>query len=127
MTDHGERVDAIFGAFAAADFDRIREQFSADFTIWHNNGSGEQDLEETIASLRTLHSLFEQFTFVVRHRMVVRDEVFQIHALEGTLVDGVRFTLDAAVYLRFVDGQLIRMEEFYDPAVVDGLLERRPS
>ncbi|MER6949122.1 nuclear transport factor 2 family protein [Nonomuraea sp. NPDC000554] len=90
-------------------------------TVWHNDGKGEETIEENIKGMEGQIDAIESMRYDIIRQFSQPDEVLQQHVVHVATKDGVRGQVHAAVYFRF-DGDLItRIEEYanFVPAAQD--------
>lgn len=109
-------ADQLGGHFAARDVDGIARLYAPDATIWHNNDGITQSAAENLAGLGSLFSCVEQIGYRDVRRTILADGVVQQHILFGRAHDGREFAMPICMILKIKDGQIIRMEEYLDPA-----------
>ena len=116
-------VDDFFRAVERGDIDAVRAIYSPEVAIWHNDGSGDQGLEDNLVVLRLLGGAIADMHFDVSRRVNVGDGVFQHHVLRGKLPNGEGCALDAAMYIAVDGGRITRIEEYFDVATVTHMIE----
>jgi ketosteroid isomerase-like protein len=107
-------VTRFFAALEAGDVATLREIYSPDAVIWHNDDLAEQPVEENLKVLRGLHRAVSGLHYDVVRRAAVPDGVLQQHVLRGALPDGTEVELHAAMYLQVRGGRITRIEEYLD-------------
>ena len=111
-----DTVIRFFAAIEAGDIDTVREIYSPDALIWHNDDLIEQPVEDNLNVLAGLHKAVSGLRYDVIRRAAAQDGVIQQHVLRGTLPNGQHVALHAAMYLRVQDGHVTRIEEYLDSA-----------
>jgi len=111
-----DTVIRFFAAIEAGDIDTVREIYSPDALIWHNDDLIEQSVADNLKVLAALHKVVSGLRYEIVRRVPADDGVIQQHVLRGTLPDGQEVALHAAMYLRVRDGQVTRIEEYLDSA-----------
>jgi uncharacterized protein len=111
-----DTVIRFFAALEAGDTDTLREIYSPDAVIWHNDDLIEQPVDENLKVLQGLHKAVSGLHYEIIRRVPAQDGVIQQHVLRGTLPNGQEVALHAAMYLRVEDGHVTRIEEYLDSA-----------
>ena len=109
-------VVRFFAALEAGDIETVREIYSPDALIWHNDDLLEQSVSDNLKVLAGLHKTVSGLRYDVLRRVPASDGVIQQHVLRGTLPNGQEVELHAAMYLRVEDGHVTRIEEYLDSA-----------
>ncbi|MFI6041822.1 nuclear transport factor 2 family protein [Nocardia sp. NPDC051321] len=94
------------------DFASARSMCSATATVWHNDGKGAQTIDENMESMRRQIHTIESMHYEVIRQISDQDAVFQQHVVHVATKNGMRGELHAAVYFRFDDGLIARIEEY---------------
>ena len=95
-----------------ADWAGARAMCTATATVWHNDGKGDQTIEENMTAMRELVDGIESMRYDIGRQFSQRDEVLQQHVVNVAMTNGVRGQVHAAVYFRFEDGLIARIEEY---------------
>jgi uncharacterized protein len=111
-----ETVIRFFAALVAGDIATLRQIYSPDALIWHNDDLLEQPVDENLKVLQGLHKAVSGLHYEIIRRAPADDGVIQQHVLRGTLANGAEVALHAAMYLRVQDGHVTRIEEYLDSA-----------
>ncbi len=107
-------VIRFFAALEAGDIATLREIYSPDAVIWHNDDLIEQPVEENLKVLQGLHRAVSGLRYDIVRRVPTPDGVLQQHVLRGSLPGGAAVELHAAMYLQVRDGRITRIEEYLD-------------
>ncbi|MGI5439067.1 nuclear transport factor 2 family protein [Streptomyces shenzhenensis] len=100
-------------ALERADWDTARALCADTTTVWHNDGKGEQSIEENIEGMRGQIGTIESMRYDITRQLSRPGEVLQQHVVHVATKNGVRGEVHAAVYFRFDDDNLIsRIEEY---------------
>ncbi|MFH9266912.1 nuclear transport factor 2 family protein [Streptomyces sp. NPDC017546] len=110
--DIDDRVNLFLRSLEAFDFTAARTMCTEAATVRQNDGQGEQPIEESLERLRSFTAGVGSLSYDVIRRFRNPDEVFQQHVLHLTGNDGSRGDVHAAVYFRFQDGLIDRIEEY---------------
>jgi ketosteroid isomerase-like protein len=116
VSEQEETVERFFAALEAGDIDAVREIYSPDAVIWHNDDLIEQPVQDNLKVLAGLHKVVSGLHYEVIRRVKTDDGVLQQHVLRGTLPNGEPMALHAAMYLRVSAGHVTRIEEYLDSA-----------
>lgn len=81
-------------------------------TVWHNDGKGEQSIEENVAAMAAQVGAIESMHYSITRQFSRPDEILQQHVVRVATTDGGRGEVHAAAYFRFVDGLIDRIEEY---------------
>jgi ketosteroid isomerase-like protein len=104
-----------------ADWAGARAMCSTTATVWHNDGKGESTIDENIAGMASQIGAIESMRYDITRQLAQPDEVLQQHVVHVATKDGEHFQVDAAVYFRFDDGLITRIEEYASlPGSTDG-------
>jgi len=107
-------VVRFFAALEAGDIETVRAIYAPDALIWHNDDLLDQSVEDNLKVLAGLHRAVSGLRYDVIRRALVDEGVLQQHVLRGTLPDGSKVELHAAMYLQVRDGHITRIEEYLD-------------
>lgn len=124
---HDVLIDRFFAAIESGDVDVVRELYTPDAVIWHNDDLLEQSVEDNLKVLRGLHGVLSELSYEVVRRADVPDGVLQQHVLRGRLPDGRPVALHCAMYLHVRDGHIARIEEYLDSAQRTPIREAREA
>jgi hypothetical protein len=83
-------------------------------TVWHNDGKGEQTIEENLEQLKQMSSGggVVALRYDITRQFQKPDEVLQQHVLHINMPDGSGTELPVAMYFGFKDGLIDRIEEY---------------
>ena len=94
------------------DFASARSMCSDTATVWHNDGKGEETIDENIEGMqRQIHTI-ESMRYDVIRQISDPDAVLQQHVVHVATKNGMRGQVHAAVYFRFDNGLITRIEEY---------------
>ncbi|WBQ08410.1 DUF1684 domain-containing protein [Kribbella sp. CA-293567] len=94
------------------DWEAARAMCSLTATVWHNDGTGDQTIDENIDGMKAQIGTIESMRYDILRQLAQTGEVLQQHVVHVATTDGMRGEVHAAVYFRF-DGELItRIEEY---------------
>ncbi|MBP2478937.1 uncharacterized protein (DUF1684 family)/ketosteroid isomerase-like protein [Crossiella equi] len=97
------------------DWTQARAMCAEQTTVWHNDGKGESTIEENIESMAAQVGPIESMRYDITRQLSRPGEVLQQHVVNVAMKDGARFQVDAAVYFRFEQGLITRIEEYTGP------------
>ncbi|MFD6274236.1 nuclear transport factor 2 family protein [Streptomyces sp. NPDC060209] len=95
------------------DFEAARGLCAATATVWHNDGKGDETLEEYFEGLKRQIGSYESIRYDIIRQLSQPGEVLQQHVVHVSPRDGRRGEVHAAVYFGFDDAGLITRIEAY--------------
>ncbi|MFH8406362.1 nuclear transport factor 2 family protein [Streptomyces sp. NPDC018019] len=108
----GEKAIQCLRHLEACDFDGVRKMCTDTATVWHNDGKGEQSIDEKLAQLEPLASSVGSLRYEIVRQFRGPCEVLQQQILHLSLLNGSHHEAHATMYMRF-EGYLIdRIEEY---------------
>lgn len=110
--DIDDRVNLFLRSLEAFDFTVALAMCTEVATVRQNDGRGELPIGESLDRLRSFTADVDSLRYDVIRRFRNPDEVLQQHVLHLTGADGSRTDVHAAVYFRFQDGLIDRIEEY---------------
>jgi hypothetical protein len=81
-------------------------------TVWHNDGKGDSTIDENISGMEAQIAPIESMRYDITRQFSGPEEVLQQHVVNVVTKDGGLFRVDAAVYFRFENGLISRIEEY---------------
>ncbi|MGW4028755.1 nuclear transport factor 2 family protein [Streptomyces sp. NPDC004838] len=96
----------------AYDFDGMRAMCTETATVWHNDGKGEQSIDEKLEQLKPLVFTVDSLRYEIARQFHNPDEVFQQQILRLTLADGSHREVHATMYFLFEGDLIDRVEEY---------------
>lgn len=109
-------ADAVFGAIERGDLEQLGRLWADDIEVWHSN---DEVVQDKVHNLATIGWMIEN-TASVEYRDIVRDPTaegfVQRHTLRLTHHDERTADLAVAIFLSISDGQVIRIDEYFDSA-----------
>lgn len=81
-------------------------------TVWHNDGKGDETIDENINGMKAKIGSIELMRYEIVRQLAEPGEVLQQHTVHVASTDGIRGEVHAAVYFRFDDGLITRIEEY---------------
>lgn len=87
-------------------------------TVWHSDGKGEQTIDENIGGMESQVGAIDSMRYDITRQFSRPGEVLQQHVVHVSTKDGTKGRLHAAVYFRFDDALITRIEEYagFEPA-----------
>lgn len=116
-------VEDFMRALETSDFTALRRIYASDAKIWHNDGAGEQSVDENLRALKSLFGPITDLSYDIQRRYEVPDGVIQTHVLRGNLPNGEVMALDAVMYFRVEGETITRIEEYFDVNTVEHLFD----
>ncbi|MFB4271639.1 DUF1684 domain-containing protein [Nonomuraea sp. GTA35] len=96
----------------AGDYAGMRALCTDTATVWHNDGKPQQTIDENLAMLKDGPTAEVSLRYDIIRQFTEADEVLQQHVLHITNADGPVGEVQAAMYFRFEDGRIDRIEEY---------------
>ncbi|MBO3680677.1 nuclear transport factor 2 family protein [Streptomyces sp. NEAU-YJ-81] len=94
------------------DFSAVRTMCTQTATVWHNDGTGEQTLDEKLKQLESMVPKVSSMRYDITRQFWNADEVLQQQVLHLLTTDGSRSEIHAAMYFRFRGNLIDRIEEY---------------
>ncbi|MBL1118392.1 nuclear transport factor 2 family protein [Streptomyces sp. 110] len=111
--DLKDKAVAYLHALESRDWKRARALCAETAAVWHNDGKGEQSIEENIEGMEGQVDAIESMRYDITRQLSQRGEVLQQHVVHVATKNGMRGEVHAAVYFRFDDkGLITRIEEY---------------
>ncbi|MEV7141564.1 nuclear transport factor 2 family protein [Streptomyces tauricus] len=96
-----------------SDWQAARAVCAQTATVWHNDGKGDETLDEYFDGLKRQISSYESIRYDVLRQLSQPGGVLQQHVVHVKGKDGRRGEVHAAVYFGFDDAELIHRIEAY--------------
>lgn len=97
----------------AADYSSMRALCTDKATVWHNDGKSEQSIDENLEQLKQLMSdKIRSWRYDIIRQFQNTNEVLQQQLLHLSFTDGSGGEVLAAMYFRFENGLIDRIEEY---------------
>ncbi|MBT3153288.1 nuclear transport factor 2 family protein [Streptomyces sp. CHD11] len=111
--DLKNKAAAYLRALETADWDTARSMCADTATVWHNDGKGEQSIEENVEGMEGQIHTIESMSYDITRQFAQPGEVLQQHVVHVATKNGMRGEVHAAVYFRFdAAGLITRIEEY---------------
>lgn len=110
--DHRDSAITYLRHLENRDWTSARTMCSETATVWHNDGKGDQTVDENIAGMERQIGAIESMRYDITRQFSQPNEVLQQHVVNIATNDGARGQVHAAVYFRFEGGLITRIEEY---------------
>ena len=107
-----------FDAVEGGDIDTLYGCYAPQAKIWHNTDDAEQSRDDNARTLRGFARLISNRVYAERRLHVFDGGFVQQHELRGVRPDGVAVKLTACIVCAVADGQITRLDEYFDSAQV---------
>lgn len=107
-----------FDSVEHGDIETLYACYAPDARIWHNTDGQEQTRDENAETLRGFVGRISDRVYAKRRLAVFADGFVQQHELQGVRADGVAVRLPACIVCTVQDGQIVRLDEYFDSAHV---------
>lgn len=112
MYDLKEKTTTYLRHLENREWDAARAMCSENATVWHSDGKGDSTIQENIAGMAAKVGPISSMRYDVTRQFDQPGEVMQQHVVKVVMKDGAVFQVDAAVYFRFEEGLITRIEEY---------------
>ena len=117
-----EVADRLFKAIERGDVDAMRDIYSPDCKIWHNNDGRTQSPEENLRVLKWVVDNIDEVACTEIRRQPTPTGFVQQHVMRGRLKSsGRQFALPACIVCVVENGRIARLDEYLDSAHVAAL------
>jgi ketosteroid isomerase-like protein len=110
---------SFFDGLEQGDISILRRVYAPNVEIWHNTDGLTQTLEENEATLKGFVSRISERKYSQRRTEAFRGGFVQQHVLTGVRKDGVTVSLPACIVCKVQNGQVTRLDEYFDSAAVE--------
>jgi ketosteroid isomerase-like protein len=107
-----------FDAIEAGDVETVGAIYAPDAVIWHNTDGAEQGREENLKTLAGVVRFLGERRYGERRVGAFPGGFVQQHVLTGRRPDGAAVSLAACVICQVQDGQITRLDEYFDSAAL---------
>jgi len=111
-----ELAQRFFDAIERGDIDAVGACYADDAVIWHNTDGLESSKAENLETLANFVQAIPVRRYEDRRLLVTADSFVQQHALRCPRADGSIRELTAAIVCQVKDGQITRLDEYFDSA-----------
>ncbi|MFE1794539.1 nuclear transport factor 2 family protein [Streptomyces sp. NPDC059517] len=108
-----DKVVSYLLALEKPDWDTARALCADTATVWHNDGKGDETLDEYFDGLKRQIGSYESVRYDILRQLSQPGGVLQQHVVHVTGKDGRRGEVHAAVHFGFDDAELINRIEAY--------------
>ena len=116
MNDKALQVaDQLFHAIEAGDVEAIRNIYTPETKIWHNNDNIAQSVEENLAVLKWVTTNIKGLKYTEVRRQPTPTGFVQQHVLRGHFKEA-EIALAACIVATVEDGRITRLDEYLDSA-----------
>ena len=116
MNDQALQVaEALFHAIEAGDVEAIRNIYTPETKIWHNNDNIAQSVDENLAVLRWVITNIKGLKYTEVRRQPTPTGFVQQHVLRGHFKEG-EIALAACIVATVEHGKITRLDEYLDSA-----------
>jgi hypothetical protein len=96
----------------AGDYAGMRALCTDTATVWHNDGKGEQTIDENLSMLKSMPSNGASLRYDIIRQFSTTDGVLQQHVLHISNDEGPVGEVQAAMYFGLESGLIARIEEY---------------
>jgi limonene-1,2-epoxide hydrolase len=118
--DLKNKAVAYLRALENRDWKTARALCTQTATVWHNDGKGEESIEENIAGMEGQIESIESMRYDILRQFSQPGEVLQQHVVHVATTSGMRGEVHAAVYFGYDDAGKIKRIEEYANFIPDG-------
>lgn len=110
-----QTADKLFHAIEAGDVEAIRNIYTAETKIWHNNDNIAQSVEQNLAVLKWVITNIKGLKYTEVRRQPTPSGFVQQHVLRGRFKDK-ELALPACIVATVEGGKITRLDEYLDSA-----------
>ena len=110
-----QTADKLFRAIESGDVDAIRNIYTPDTKIWHNNDGIAQSVEQNLATLKWVINNIKDVKYTDVRRQPTPRGFVQQHVLRGRFKDK-EIALPACIVCTVEGGHITRLDEYLDSA-----------
>jgi ketosteroid isomerase-like protein len=107
-----ELVERFLRLVDTFDFEGVLEICAPNATVWHNDGNGEEPMAVSAQRMKQFSEHMQSMRYGAIRTFVNGDEALQQHVLCIVAKDNTVKEVHAAMYFRFANGLLERVEEY---------------
>jgi len=113
-----------FDAVETGDIEAVSLIYAPDAVIWHNTDGLETTRDANLETLRGFTHLISQRRYTQRRVQIAADGFTQQHVLTGVRRDGTTVSLAACIVCEVKEGQITRLDEYFDSAALAAFVGR---
>ncbi len=110
-----QTADKLFRAIESGDVDAIRNIYTPETKIWHNNDGIAQNVDENLSVLKWVITNIKNVKYTEVRRQPTPTGFVQQHVLRGRFKDK-DIALPACIVATVEDGHITRLDEYLDSA-----------
>ncbi|HXN87065.1 MAG TPA: nuclear transport factor 2 family protein [Candidatus Binataceae bacterium] len=110
-----QTADKLFHAIEAGDVEAIRNIYTAETKIWHNNDNIAQSVEQNLGVLKWVITNIKGLKYTEVRRQPTPSGFVQQHVLRGRFKDK-ELALPACIVATVEGGKITRLDEYLDSA-----------
>jgi ketosteroid isomerase-like protein len=110
-----QTADKLFHAIESGDVDAIRNIYTPDTKIWHNNDGIAQSVDQNLAVLKWVITNIKSLKYTEVRRQPTPTGFVQQHVLRGRFKDK-EIALPACIVATVEGGRITRLDEYLDSA-----------
>ncbi len=110
-----QAADKLFRAIENGDVDAIRNIYTPETKIWHNNDGIAQSVDQNLAVLKWVITNIKNVKYTEVRRQPTPTGFVQQHVLRGRFKDN-DIALPACIVATVEDGHITRLDEYLDSA-----------
>ena len=119
-------ADRMFSAIEAGDHPAVAATWAHDVAVWH---SGDEADNDRVRALKVIHWFLDVTTtrrYEILDRQVFDGGLVQQHVLHADGTGGGSIALRVCIVIKVTaDGAITRIDEYFDPADMAPLMQRR--
>ncbi len=110
-------AERLFSVVERGDLEEMRNVFTPDAGIWHNDDGKTIGVEQSIASIRGIQSICDEYRYTEIKRLPTPEGFVQQHLLILCLKNGTVIHDRACCVCRVTGGRIAHMDAYHDSAV----------
>jgi ketosteroid isomerase-like protein len=122
VSDADEVIDRCFAAVEAHDLATVAELYAPDLQVWHSYTRTTLGRDGGLAFIEPLMQPGVDIRYERLDQLTVGDRTARRHLLHVALGGKHRATIPVSVHLTVRDGQITRLDEFADRALINKLV-----
>lgn len=119
-------ADRMFSAIEAGDYPAIDAMWSDDVAVWHSGDEADNDRVRALKVIRWFLDVTTTRRYEILDRQVFDGGLVQQHVLRADGTGGGSIALRVCIVIKVTaDGAITRIDEYFDPADMAPLMQRR--